>query len=93
MTCSLKSFFKNIVNESSGDFLIYCYVTSDQTRFIFIYDTQSNDIKEDTIKSFFSNLHYEFAKIMLNPLQKLNSFIENRNFDSEVDKLLSEILK
>lgn len=68
-------------------------MTSENTRFVFIYHKDQRKIEEDDLKSFFKALHYEFAKVMMNPLYKLNSFIQNPFFEREVDKLLSEISK
>lgn len=83
--CELKSFFKNVDNELNRDFFIYSYLTSDETKFIFVYNKEDKRIDENDLKKFFKQLHYEFAKVLLNPLYKLNSPIVNPYFDSEVD--------
>ena len=92
-TCELISFFKNVDGENNRDFYIYSFITSDETKFIFVYGKAQGIIEEDDLKKFFKQLHYQFVKIIMNPLYKLNTQIQDKNFEKEVDKLLRDIVK
>jgi hypothetical protein len=90
INCNIKSFLKNIDDENNRSFLIYAYLTSDQTKFLYIFD-KKEEKKELKIKNFFNELHYQFAKVLMNPLYKINSAIKYPEFRKTVKILLDSI--
>ena len=83
-------FLKQIDDESNKSFQIYAYMTSEKTKFVYLFEGK-DEKKEDQIKQMFAELHNLFAGIVMNPLYRLNSLIKNQKFEENVTALLKQL--
>ena len=57
-------------------------MTGGQTRLLLLHDRSITN--NDGIKNFFQEVHETYVKAMLNPLYKMGSRIENKEFKAKV---------
>lgn len=68
--------------------LVSAYVTHGGLRFLVLHESRN----EEGIKSFCSDVHELYAKVLLNPLYTPYSAIESRDFDVRVKALARRYL-
>ncbi|XP_024520548.1 trafficking protein particle complex subunit 2-like [Selaginella moellendorffii] len=71
-----------------NELLVSVYMTAGRTRLMLLHDSRS----EDSIKSFFQEVHELYIKILLNPLYVPGSRITSAQFDTRVRALARKYL-
>lgn len=74
--------------ETFKDHVVSAYITPGGVRFLMLHDSRN----EDTLRTFFAEVHELYLKVLMNPFYELNSPITSPIFDSRV-KTLGQKLK
>ncbi|RUS29711.1 Sedlin [Jimgerdemannia flammicorona] len=76
------------VVDKFNEFLISAFVSAGNTKFMLLHDTKS----EDSIKTFFHEVHELYLKVLMNPFYEVNHPITNTHFDSKVRLIAKRLL-
>lgn len=67
--------------DSFRDFLVSAYCTAGHTKFLLLHKNRGS---HEGIRSFFSELHELYLRVLLNPLYEPNGLITSQTFDTQV---------